>query len=150
MYLVLLSQCSLRENPKFCKIWDLKITHLEIIFKLYICLIFTILIWAWHSKIKTILFLPKISKTYIKNASFVNEAPEGATFWSSNPFFLQSLLIKFWRQRQIKILLAYCFTKGNSKCLKICMPRYTIYPTKIIKQLFENVGWFHVFPDKPI
>jgi hypothetical protein len=59
------------------KILHLKITHLKLFFNLYFCLIFIILIQAWHLKIKTIILLHKIvcisqeeiSKTYVNNAS---------------------------------------------------------------------------------
>jgi hypothetical protein len=55
------SQCSLSENPNFCKILDPKITDLKKIVNLYFCLMFAIIIQAWHSKVKTITLLDKIA-----------------------------------------------------------------------------------------
>jgi hypothetical protein len=73
----LIQNAHLGKIPSFCKISDLKITHLEINFHQHFCVKLTILIQVWHSKIKTILSLykivgikkEKISKTYIKNGS---------------------------------------------------------------------------------
>jgi hypothetical protein len=61
----------------FCKILDLKITHLKKNFGNIFCLISAFVIQTWHSKVKivTLFFkilpisLEKISKTYVRKAS---------------------------------------------------------------------------------
>jgi hypothetical protein len=62
--------------PQFCIILDPKIIHSKKIFDQYFCVIFAIVIQAWHLKVKTITLLHKIAciseeqipKTYIRNA----------------------------------------------------------------------------------
>jgi hypothetical protein len=63
----------------FCRISDLKITHLEIIFNKLFCLILNILIQTGHSEIKNYyissqFLLEKISKSYVKNTSELYES----------------------------------------------------------------------------
>jgi hypothetical protein len=74
------SHCSLRENPKFCKILDLKITYLKKIFEYYFSFISAIVIQAWHSEVKTsqncIYFLRENSQNLRQKCSErLNEPP---------------------------------------------------------------------------
>jgi hypothetical protein len=78
---VLIHNAHFGKIPSFCKILDLKITHLKEMFDLYFCLSSAIVIQAWHSKVKTIALLHKIAciskekipQTCVKTqVSFVN------------------------------------------------------------------------------
>jgi hypothetical protein len=73
----LIHNAHLGKISSFCKILDLKITHLKKNFDWYFCLISATVIQAWHSKAKTIILLKKmvciltekIRKSYVRNAS---------------------------------------------------------------------------------
>jgi hypothetical protein len=51
---------TLGKIPCFCKILDPKIKDLKKIVDLYFCLVFAIIIKAWHSKVKTITLVYEI------------------------------------------------------------------------------------------
>jgi hypothetical protein len=53
--LFIIHMCSLRENPKFFQILELKITHRINFFNLYFYLISTIVIHIWFYKVKTMI-----------------------------------------------------------------------------------------------
>ncbi len=63
----LIHKAHLGKILRFCKISDLKITHLEIIFYKYFCLIFAILIQAWHSKKKNFYTTTQNCVYFLKN-----------------------------------------------------------------------------------
>jgi hypothetical protein len=56
----LIHNAHLRKTPSFCKILDLKITHLKKNFDEYFCLISATVIQGWHSRVKTITLLNKL------------------------------------------------------------------------------------------